>query len=116
MCGRSGSTTGATMIEHTSGPWVVRGENTPECLCVTDHDAKYIVHSFALPRDRLHAQKVADAFLIAAAPEMLALLAEILPVLEADLTVADCDQVRDEFSDLIARTSALMAKARGTLT
>jgi len=47
------------------------------------------------------------------APELLGLLVEILPILEADLEVADCDQVRDELEDLIPRIQQVIAKAEG---
>ncbi len=66
------------MTEHTPGPWTVRGE--PDLLCVTDTDGRYIVDRFWLGKWP-EWQNVANARLIAGAPDLLEACEQIAPLL-----------------------------------
>lgn len=104
------------MSEHTPGPWYNELPLTGGSHRVITGGKNGIPQIAYIPKNSygaMEAEAVANARLIAAAPELHDLLADILPVLEADLTVADCDQVRGEFEELIARTKAAIAKATG---
>jgi hypothetical protein len=57
--------------KHTPAPWMVRGE--PDLVCVTDSSSAYIVDRFILG-DRPKDEHLANAYLIAAAPWLLAAL------------------------------------------
>jgi hypothetical protein len=64
------------MAEYTQGPWVVKGE-VGKMLCVTDHDAAYIVDRFLLG-GRSPEEHLANARLIAVAPDLLVAATESL--------------------------------------
>ena len=102
------------MTNHTPGPWRVGRSGCVVCDAVVGSPGRDAPEHVEYYGGHLICESVAasaDAALIAAAPELYALLSEILPVLEADLSCADCEQVREEFRDLIARTTAVIAKA-----
>jgi hypothetical protein len=66
------------MIKHTPKPWIIRGK--PNLLCVVDKDSDYIVDRFVLG-DRPYEEHLANARLIAAAPELLEALAELTRII-----------------------------------
>lgn len=65
--------------KHTPGPWVVKGEPS-DLLCVVDHDSRYIVDRFKLGGRGIE-EHLANARLIAAAPELLTALKQAAPYL-----------------------------------
>lgn len=100
----------AVMSTHTPGPWRPGRGLEGECLVRAEQvdGQPYVALVFKSNDDY-----EANARLIAAAPELLGLLIDVLPVLEADLTLNDDPQILGELKQLIARIKTIRAKVEG---
>jgi len=101
------------MSKHTPGPWTLSGANTvhgPDCIVAFVGTADEEVRKFSSKRQN------ADAYLIAAAPELLAALEELLPDLQCRCDVAFTSRGRHQsntFCHHEDNVKAAIAKARG---
>jgi D-serine deaminase-like pyridoxal phosphate-dependent protein len=62
-------------MPYTPGPWIVRGTGGA-LLCVVNNEGAYIVDRFLLPHFMPDSERLANARLISAAPDLLASLME----------------------------------------
>ena len=94
--------------KHTTGPWITfRCEDGMEVL-TKDAESICVVKHYGDPYDSKREE--ANARLIAAAPELLALMQDVLPILES------MDHQREEGDEpmpLIDQVRATIAKATG---
>lgn len=106
------------MIKHTPGPWIAAGKH------ITQDDGGVVAYTtaYAKPTPR----QVADARLIAAAPELLGELRKAREFIHMDrVSLADAHNGPDgldedsaaavaEYDEALARIDAAIAKASGT--
>ena len=88
--------------KHTSGPWSVRDAGFVDIMAEGTHQVA-IVKGYSIP------QQMANAHLIAAAPEILGALEEAIMQFEANAHYSDDDRA------VIIRMAGAIAKAKGEL-
>jgi len=66
--------------KHTAGPWAVKGSNPPRVYARDGYD---IIAACDSIMEMTHEQELANARLIAAAPELLAALEQCLKIVDA---------------------------------
>lgn len=100
------------MTTFTPGPWKVHSEHG-EIGNITNADGSIVVAQAQQVEPRSHEVRVANAYLIAAAPEMLAALikAEVALLELEHMTGGGDDEISIESEILTVR--AAIAKARG---
>jgi hypothetical protein len=99
-----------TKATHTPGPWMIRpfrGGFIRDSISICGTSIQEIT-ALSAPPDRFHEQ-AANARLIAAAPELLALAQAVIATYNAETT----DSVLD-FLPLVKQARAAIAKATGT--
>ncbi len=96
--------------KHTRGPWKLLCEHSGENRkwIVTGKDSDFTNAYIHTPSDELRGEYLANALLIAAAPEMLAALEEVIN--DQNLFVGDFQH--DEV--VLSKARAAIAKAKGT--
>lgn len=105
------------MSAWTPGPWQVVYHGPSNPIIVTAAPHRQVLSVRPLVDELSYANEVADAYLIAAAPELYEALANLLFIVDDNpLACGDCD--RDEsgkcaYHELCDAGAAAIAKARG---
>ena len=106
-------------MAHTPGPWHVN-DNEPEDIRIEDDDELIVAATWAFVAPGRDGQEIANARLIASAPDLLAALKAALPYLEHSVKFYRYQQAghefwpnREEAEGNITEARAACAKAEG---
>lgn len=93
-------------IKHTPGPWTLdRSRETDGCVVITDERKHYVAQIYR-PAWTYLEEDQANAHLIAAAPELLAVVHEIVRLHETGAPLSN-------LFDVVSAARAAIAKATG---